>query len=134
MKKVSVIFFWCLTTMLIMTCGSSRFVPSEDMTKLDLQIKDYVIKPGQKLYYAAKVHASVGSAVSVSVADKTIVKIGDEIFEYDNPKNAKMPGGDAATEYYIFEGVKKGATTIQIDEVFRGEIEASHSIKINVVE
>jgi hypothetical protein len=92
---------------------------------------DYVAVVGQKLVYTASVHGSVGNSTEVS-CDGNIIKLLDSKHKYDNPSKSKMSGGDAATVKYTFEAMEVGPGTVTIVKSFRGEVQNTFELKIEV--
>jgi hypothetical protein len=90
------------------------------------------IKAGEIVCYAGEVHGSVGSGLSYSIEDESIVKLSYEKMQYHNKDHDKMPGADKATKTYAFKGVKSGKTKVTVNEVFRGKVENTYSFEITV--
>ena len=92
------------------------------------------IKKGEKAYYSGSVHGSVGETVHLFGQDSRVLDFITSDFVYDDPKKAKMTGGDAGTKYFYYKAKEVGETTITIEERFRGEVRQSFEVKIIVVE
>jgi len=92
------------------------------------------VKVGQQLLYSASVHGSVGHSASVSSSNQLALPLVSSHIEYDDKERAKMPGGDAATKYFIFEAKKAGTYEIRASHYFRGDLENDFIITITVEE
>lgn len=89
---------------------------------------------GQQAYYDASVHGSVGYTASVSISNEKVLKLVKTTKTYKNPKQSHMSGGDAATRRYIFEAIASGLSTVIIKKAFRGELQNTHRIDVEVKE
>ncbi|MDX2304489.1 MAG: hypothetical protein NW226_16905 [Microscillaceae bacterium] len=108
---------------------------SSDMIKLSpLSKKSVSVQVGQKLYFEAKVHGSVGMSAQFSISNEKTIRLVSEDLEFKNPQQADMPGGDSAVRTYIFEAIQPGTSQIKIEQVFRGKVEDSYTFKIKVNE
>ena len=132
MKNVLIIFS-CLF-IFNASCAQAKFKPTKEMTQIIPLKNECTVKVGETLYYSASVHGSVGSSTSVSVNDESIVQLQETKFEYDDEEEAKMPGGDAATKYFIYKALKVGETEMIVINDFRGETESTFRITIKVIE
>ena len=126
MKLITVYLFLII---LLSSCGEKTFRPEKSIIELKETSKIVTLSKGQKAFYQAKSHGSVGIKEKVSVADKTLLKIIRTKRNYAHPDKTKLPGGDAATVTYIFEALEKGETKITIQKIFRGDLQVEHKIK-----
>lgn len=96
--------------------------------------KNYEMKVGDKAYYSGAEHGSVGTQVNAWSADSEVLKLLSKSFEYDNPENAEMSGGDAGSETYIFEAMKPGKGVVKIEKSYRGDVTDEIELIIEVSE
>lgn len=112
---------------------TEKFEPTEDMVKIEpLKNKKIVLEVGQKIYYQADVHGSVGSWVNAISKNEEVIENIDSHFAYHRVQIEGETGGDRATKTYIFEAKKKGKATLRITHTFRGETRGERTIKIIV--
>ncbi|HAS45579.1 MAG TPA: hypothetical protein DCS93_34160 [Microscillaceae bacterium] len=110
---------------------NKKFKPTKNMVELSALEGVAKLKVGQKAYYQATIHGSVGFMTSVSSASYRIFKLIDTHFAYKDARKARMSGGDKATKTFVFEALKTGNTVLTIKDIFRGKIKATY--KINVI-
>lgn len=111
---------------------NKKFKRTKNMKAIQILAGEMEIKIGDKIYYSGNVHGSVGETFSISTSAG--LELVDEYFEYDNPKKADMPGGDAATNTFVYQPKRKGEHTVYITEKFRGEIQNKYEVKVKVVD
>lgn len=97
-----------------------------------LATSNITVKTGEIICYAGEVHGSVGSGLSYSIKDESIIKLNHETLKYNDESRKNMPGGDKATKTYAFKAIKEGETTLTVNEMFRGEVKNSYSFQIKV--
>jgi hypothetical protein len=138
MKKITFLLF-CLVACLHTAQAQDK--PKEKNKRIKIKKNMIAISPlqgsvtlkvGQIAHFSYKVHASVGVAGETEIKDETIAKIKNKEFKFDNENDAKMPGGDSASETIFIEALKKGETTLTYRDVFRGKVEQTTEIKIVV--
>ena len=107
------------------------FKPTKNMVAIDGLRGNFTVKVGQQVYYAARVHGSVGYSAEVysegSGLDHTAT-----FTEYDQKQEEGMTGGDAATEYFIFDALEVGTYTVIAKRYFRGDLEEDYTITVNI--
>jgi hypothetical protein len=113
---------------------SKAFKPEKGMKQIIPFYASIDVEVGQKLYYSASVHGSVGTQVEAWSGNDAVLKLNDTHFAYDDRKKAKMPGGDAATRTFIFEALKAGKCIVVIEENFRGKLQEKYEVEIIVRE
>ncbi|MFK7786006.1 MAG: hypothetical protein AB8B56_12860 [Crocinitomicaceae bacterium] len=102
--------------------------------KIDSSEGTKSVKVGQRLKYSAYVHGSVGVSATATSSDDAALPLVKNYTRYGNPIRARRkPGGDSATEYFVFKAKKAGTYTIQIRHIFRGELQEDFSIVITVL-
>jgi len=111
---------------------NKKFKPAKNMVQLSPLQGEAKLKIGQKAYYQAVVHGSVGFTTKVSSANERIFKLKDTHFVYKNARKAKMSGGDKGTRTFVFEALKSGNTVLIIKDIFRSEVKATHKINITI--
>lgn len=115
----------------IIPSPTEKFKPEEAMIEINPLIsKKITLKIGQKAYYQATEHGSVGIGVGVVSKNNNILEKADTHFAYHRVQVVGMTGGDRATRTHIFEAKKAGKTKIMIREGFRGETTKKHTVKI----
>lgn len=135
MKKYKSILLIFAISLLAVACSQSKqFKPEQDMKKIVVLEPDMEVKVGQKVYYTANTHGSVGVEVKAWSENETIIKLIDTHFAYNDEKSAKMSGGDSGKRTYIFEALQTGKTTVIIEDAYRGEVKNTYNIAINVIE
>lgn len=92
------------------------------------------VKPGERIFYEASVHGSVGSSCKYVIEDSTVVKFVEEKTAYLYSERSNMPGGDAAKETFYFEAVQPGNTRVTLQHMYRGNIETEKVINVIVVD
>jgi hypothetical protein len=112
---------------------TEKFVPEKGMIQLIPLKNTQEVELGQKLFYGARVHGSVGNTAKVWSENSNVVKLIKTNFAYENDKNAEFSGGDAATKTFVFEAKELGKATIKIQELFRGELKNEYTITVTVV-
>lgn len=108
-----------------------KFKPTEDMVSIDGLRGNFTVKVGQQVYYSARVHGSVGYSAEV-YSEGSGLNLADNFTEYDKKQEAGMTGGDAATEYFIFDALEVGTYTVIAKRYFRGDLEEEYTITINI--
>ena len=122
-----------LIGLLSFSCNSSQGGSSRrNMTELNTMNKDHVFTVGDKAYYSADVHGSVGFTATASSSPDEVIKFLDTDFKYDDPKKSKMSGGDGGTKFFIFEAVGPGEGSITIEKGYRGEVQSTTEITVKV--
>ncbi len=111
---------------------NKKFKPEKDMIKLSALQGDIKLKVGQKAYYQASTHGSVGFTTKVSPGNTSLFKLINTHFVYKDASKAKMSGGDSGTKTFIFEALKPGNTVLMIENSFRGESKSTHKIKVTI--
>jgi len=111
-----------------------RFKVEKNMVELNLSNGEQTIELGQKMYYSASIHGSVGQDAKVWAEHDSIVKLVDIHFAYRDALVEGETGGDAAIKTYVFEGIKVGTSILTAQKIFREDVEEEHQIKIVVVE
>jgi hypothetical protein len=138
MKKITFLLFCLLACLQVAQAQdkpkkkNKRIKTNKNMISISPLQGSVTLKVGQTATFAYKVHASVGVAGETEIKDETIAKIQKKELKFDNEENAKMPGGDSATETIFIEALKKGETTLTYRDVFRGKVEQTSEIKITV--
>jgi len=113
---------------------SKPFQPQKEMKQIIPLYATMEVEVGQKLYYSANEHASVGTQSNAWSENDSIINLFDTYFAYDNQNNAQTKGGDAATQTYIFEALQTGKCTIIMEERFRDELKNKYSVEVIVKE
>lgn len=90
------------------------------------------VRVGKKMKVRFEQHGSVGIYAEYQIGNDQIVAFVKEETRFKNPKNAEMPGGDAATGEYIFQAKRRGTTHIIVKKMFRGNMESEKRIQIVV--
>lgn len=111
-----------------------KFKPAKNAVSISPLVGNYTVKIGQQVYYVADVHGSVGSTATAYSKDETVLAFQSNILQYNDEKAAEMPGGDAASLYFVFDPVKVGTSDVIVTEMFRGEVKNEYTITITVVE
>ncbi|WP_299459860.1 hypothetical protein [uncultured Microscilla sp.] len=106
--------------------------PKKNMVKLSALQGEVSLTKGQKAYYEASVHGSVGYTVSVLVQNDVVLKFVESNYTYKNPEKSHMSGGDEAIKTYVFEAAKPGHAILKVTEKFRGDVRNIHRIKVEV--
>ena len=75
---------------------------------------------------------STGEKSDYNVENKEVLSFVGSAFEYSNPKNAGMPGGDSGTTYLFLEAKKVGNSILKISKIFRGKLKSELNYKISV--
>ncbi|MBN2230370.1 MAG: hypothetical protein JW779_12345 [Candidatus Thorarchaeota archaeon] len=91
---------------------------------------------GNKFYYQFHRHGSVGEDAQFTIGDTSVITHEGTETEYLHPEHMKKPGwtgGDAERGKWFFKAIKKGRTTIVIEELFRFEVESKCTINILVL-
>lgn len=115
----------------IIPSPTEKFKPEKDMIEINpLSTKKIILKIGQKAYYQASEHGSVGIGVGVISKNSKVLNKTNTHFAYQRVQVRGMTGGDQATRTHIFEAKKVGKTKLIIRESFRGEITNKYVIKI----
>jgi hypothetical protein len=99
-----------------------------------LKDNHYTLKVGQKVYYSAKLHASVGIYTEYAINDTDVAKFVSDDITFQNKENANLPGGDEATQTFVFEAIKVGKTTITLREMFRNDEKHKAVFHVKVIE
>ncbi len=119
-------------------CSNTKSTDSNNKgTTIDLNnigLKEVTVKVGDQLTYSFEVHGSVGYSGAYKIDHEEVVMFADEKIKYHHPERMKegMTGGDAATGTYVFKAKAPGTATITVDQLFRGEVEASSAFNITV--
>lgn len=108
-----------------------KFKPKKNMIEVNGLKGEYTVKVGQQVYYAARVHSSVGYSAEVYSLGPGL-KLTDNFTEYDQKQKRGLSGGDAATQYFVFEAVSVGKHTMTARRYFRGELKEDYTITINI--
>lgn len=132
MKYIIPILAICLSMNLMAQDKKKKFKPTKDMQSIQVLSGKMEIKAGTTIYYTGNVHGSVGETFSIS-ADSGL-KFVEEYFEYNDPKKAEMPGGDAATNTFVYKAEKPGTYEVRITDKFRGEVQNKYVVTITVTE
>lgn len=111
---------------------SEKFKPTKNMVQFDAYIGSVTVKVGQQVYGSEEVHGSVGYAATATSSDKSGLVLSDNIIEYHKPQKPGMTGGDAATEYFVFDALKAGTYEITVVRNYRGDLEREYSITVTV--
>lgn len=111
--------------------SQQKFKPTKNMISINPIRGEYTVKVGQQVYYSARVHGSVGYSAEVYSMGIGL-NLGANFTEYDQEQEAGMSGGDAATEYFVFDALEVGTYTIRANHYFRGELENEYTITINI--
>jgi hypothetical protein len=118
-----------LGIILLISCGNKHFKPDANM--IAIAFEDSVIHPevGQKVFYQANIHGSVGINEVATSLDESVLKFVGEYKDYVKPKRANMPGGDYAIMTFVFEALQSGETSLIIRKIFRGELKEEARVK-----
>lgn len=112
---------------------TKKFEPTKEMVKIEpLKDNKIILEVGQKIYYQADVHGSVGAWVYTTSENEEVLENVDAHFAYHTVQIEGETGGDRATKTYVFEAKKKGKTKLTITNSFRGETTGKKTIKIVV--
>lgn len=84
--------------------------------------------------YAFRKHESVGFDAQYQIADPDILLCVKEQCQYEHPEKMKAgwSGGDNARACFVFRALKPGQTSVMIQHLFRGELEAEQTIEVTV--
>jgi len=90
------------------------------------------IKVGDIVAFYLPQFGSTGEESDYNVDNKEVLSFVGSAFEYSNPKNAGMPGGDSGTTYLLLEAKKSGNCILKIREIFRGKLKSEMNYRIVV--
>ncbi len=90
------------------------------------------LKVGQKVYYQAEEHGSVGSRVKMTVENEAVLKIIKIQEDHDNPDWEKMAGGDRATKTFVLEALQEGNTILHIRNMYRGDLQKELKVECTI--
>ena len=90
------------------------------------------VRVGKKMKVKFEQHGSVGIYAEYQITNEQVVQYVKTETRFKNPKNAEMPGGDAATGEFIFIAKQRGTTQLTIRNMFRGDVESQKQITIVV--
>lgn len=82
---------------------SKQFKPEKGMKQIIPLYSTMEVEVGEKLYYSASVHASVGTQASSWSEYDSIIQFKRSHFAYDDIKRSEYSGGDAATKTFILK-------------------------------
>lgn len=86
---------------------------------------------GQKMVYGYDLWPSVGYDADYSIDDTDIVAFLEKD-EYTPSQPSGFTGGDDGHGTFYFVAKSPGSTTIEIEHLFRGDIEKTVSVRIDV--
>ncbi|EAY31579.1 hypothetical protein [Microscilla marina] len=132
MKQINYLWLVLALCMLGSCSTAKKNQAKKNMVKLSALQGEVSLKKGQKAYYEASVHGSVGYTVSVLVQNDAVLKFVESNYTYKNPEKSHMSGGDEGIKTYVFEAAKPGQAVLKIIEKFRGDVRNTHRIKIDV--
>lgn len=92
------------------------------------------VRPGERLTWSYRQHASVGYGASHTVSNAGVVRLVDTRTVYEHPEHMQGPmtGGDAATGTFVFEAVAAGEAVIELRNDFRGQVEKRVRVTVTV--
>lgn len=129
MKKIILLClgFLCL----VFTAQAQDFQPTKDMVAA--KDKTITLKVGQVAYAQYKINGSTGLYGEAKSEDETVLKTTDT-FPKDNNKSTddNMIKGSDTVKTVVFTALKKGKTTITIQEMFRGELKQTRKVQVIV--
>lgn len=94
--------------------------------------KTYNLKIGDLISYSYLQYGSVGNHSEYSLNTKDILSLKDEKFDLIDPSKSDMPGGDETIVTLVFEAKKTGTCTLNIRDLFRGDLERELNFEILV--
>lgn len=132
--KTRYVLVWIvlLGTVVSLQAQTRKFKAKRGMVKLNPLRGNISLKPGQKVYYQAVIHASVGYTARVWSGDKAVLKLIDTHKAYKKRQLKGMKGGDKATKTFIFEAQEPGETVVYVKKMFRGKLQKEFMIAVVV--
>ena len=94
--------------------------------------KTYKLKVGDLISYSYLQYGSVGNHSEYSLKSKDILSLKDEKYDLIDPSKSDMPGGDETIVTLVFEAKKTGTCTLNIRDLFRGDLERELNFEIIV--
>lgn len=114
--------------------SQESFKLKKNMVSINSLVGNYTVKVGQQLVYSASVHGSVGYTAKAQSSNEEALPLSDSFIKYKNKRKSRMPGGDAATKYFVFDALKVGTYEVFTQKYFRGDLESESTITITVTE
>lgn len=142
MRLVLKMFTVVVIVLMFSACGKDVVVVEDQVIDKDIvnenlpivgldDVSSVEVLVGQKMVYGYDLWPSVGYDADYSIDDTDIVAFLEKD-EYIPSQPSGFTGGDDGHGAFYFVAKSPGSTTIEIEHLFRGDVEKTVNVRVNV--